>query len=78
MVQPKEEGKRLEEEYLDYREESPVTLASKRSMIEEVILAEEDLTKEVEVEDEAERLSFGVTNATSWGISHLNVQERKT
>ena len=41
-------------------------------------LAEEDLTKEVEVEDKTERLSFGVTNATSWGISHLNVQEKKT
>ena len=47
MVRPKEEGKRMEEEYLDRREESPVTLTSKSSMVEEVILVEEDLTKEV-------------------------------
>ena len=40
-------------------------------MVEEVILAEEDLTKEVE--DEAEKLSLDATNATSWGISHLSV-----
>ena len=58
---------------MDHIEGSPITLASKNNMVEEVILAEEDLTKEVEVEDEDERLSFGVTNATSWGISHLNV-----
>ena len=38
-----------------------------------MILLEEDLTKEVEVEDEAEKLSLDATNATSWGISHLNV-----
>ena len=47
-------------------------------MAEEVILVEEDLTKEVEVEDEAKKLSLDATNATSWGISHLSVQERKT
>ena len=58
--------------------ESLVTLTSKRSMVEEVTLAEEDLAKEVEVEDEAKRLSFGVTNEISWGISRLNVQEKKT
>ena len=63
----------MEEEYLDRREESPITLTSKSSMVEEVILAEEDLTKEVEVEDKEERLSLGATNATSWGINHLNV-----
>ena len=57
---------------------SPITLASKSSMAEEVILAEEDLTKEVEVEEEAEKLSLDATNATSWGISHFNVQGRKT
>ena len=63
---------------MDHKEESPVTLARKSSMVEEVILAEEDLTKEVEVETEAEELSIGATNATSWGINHLNVQGRKT
>ena len=36
---------------MERREESPITLTSKSSMVEEVILAEEDLTKEVEVED---------------------------
>ena len=77
MVQPEDEGKRLEEEYLERREESPVTLASKNSMVEEVILAEEDLTKEVEVEDKVEKLSLDATNATSCGISHLSVQGRK-
>ena len=63
---------------MDRREESPVTLASKSNMVEEVILAEEDLTKEVEVEDEAEKLLLDATNATSWGIIHLSVQGRKT
>ena len=58
---------------MDHREESPVTLSNKSNMVEEVILADEDLKKEVEAEDKAERLSFGVTNATSWGISHLSV-----
>ena len=64
----------MEEEDLDHKEESPVTLSSKSIMVEEVALAEEDLTKEVEVEE----LPIGVTNATSWGIIHLNVHERKT
>ena len=63
---------------MGHRDESPVTLTSKRNIVEEVILAEEDLTKEVEVEEEAEKLSLDATNATSWGISHLNVQGRKT
>ena len=43
-------------------------------MVEEVILAKEDLTKEVE----AEKLLVDVRNAISWGISRLNVQEKKT
>ena len=63
---------------MGHREERPVTLSNKSSMAEEVILTEEDLTKEVEAEDEVERLSFGVTNATIWGISHLNSHEKKT
>ena len=33
---------------------------------------------EVYVEEEVEKLSLDATNATSWGISHLNVQEKKT
>ena len=78
MVQPEDDGKRLEEEYLERREESPVTLTRKSSMVEEVTLAKEDLIKEVEVEEEAKKLSLDATNATSWGISHLNVQGRKT
>ena len=63
---------------MDHREESPVTLASKNSMVEEVILVEQDLTKEVEVEEEAEKLSLDATNAISWGISHLNVEGKRT
>ena len=50
---------------MERRGESLVTLTSKSSMVEEVILAEDDLTREVKVEDEEERMSFGVTNATS-------------
>ena len=34
-------------------------------MVEEVTLAEEDLTKEVEVEKEEEELPLGATNAIS-------------
>ena len=67
----------MEEEYLDHRKERPVTLASMSSMVEEVTLVEEDLTKDVEVEDEVEKLSLDATNATNWGISHLSVQEKK-
>ena len=62
---------------MDFKGESPVTLTSKSSMVEEVSLAEEDLTKEVKVEEKAEELSIGATNETSWGIDHLNVQRRK-
>ena len=62
---------------MEHRGESPVTLTIKSSMVEEVTLEEEDLTKEGEVEEEPEELSIGVTNATSWGIDHLNVQRRK-
>ena len=62
---------------MDHRYESPETLTSKRNMVEEVTLAEENLTKEVEVEAQVEKLSFSSINATSWGISHLNVQENK-
>ena len=68
----------MEEEYLESREESQVTLTSKSSMVEEVTLVEEDLTKEVEVDEEVEELSIGATNATNWGIDHLNVQRRET
>ena len=63
---------------MDHGEGSPINLASKSNMAEEGILKEEDLTKEVEVEDEAVKLSLDATNATSWSISHLSVQGRKT
>ena len=62
---------------MEHRGDSPVTLTNKSNMVEEAILAEEDLTKEVEVEKKAEGLSIGATNATSWGIDHLNVHRRK-
>ena len=68
----------MEEEDLESRGESSVTLTRKSSMVEEVTLEEEDLTKEVEAEEEAEKLSIGVTNATNWGIDRLKVQRRKT
>ena len=50
---------------MENRGESLVTLTSNSSMVEEVILAEEDLTKEVEVEEEAKELSIGATNSTN-------------
>ena len=50
---------------MEHRGESPETLTRKINMVEEVTLAEEDLTKEVEVEKEAEELSIGATNVTS-------------
>ena len=53
--------------------DNSVILTSKRNMVEEVNLAEEDLTKEVEVEQEVEKLPLYVINATSRGISHLSV-----
>ena len=46
---------------MEHRGDSPVTLTSKSIMVEEVTLEEEDLTKEVEVEKEAEELSVGAT-----------------
>ena len=58
---------------MEHREESLVTLTSNISMAEEVTLVAEDLTKEVDIEEEIEELSIGATNATSWGIDHLNV-----
>ena len=62
---------------MGHREESLVILTSNRSMVEEVILAEEDVTKEVEVEKEVEELFIGATNATSWVINHLNVHGQR-
>ena len=46
---------------MESREENRVTLTSKSSMVEEVTLVEEDLTKEVEVEEEAEKLWLDAT-----------------
>ena len=63
---------------MEYKGEIPVTLTRKNNMVDEVTLVEEDLTKEVEVEKEANELSIGATNETSWGINHLNVQGRQT
>ena len=39
---------------------------------------EEELTKEVEVEEEAKKLSLDVTNVTNWVIDLLNARKRKT
>ena len=46
---------------------------SKDSQRKKVAAEEEDLTKEVEVEEEAERLSTDVTDVTLWVIDLLNV-----
>ena len=58
---------------MEYRGEGPITLTSKSNMVEEVTLGEEELTKEIEVDKEAEELSIGATNEKNWGINHLNV-----
>ena len=50
---------------MEHKGESLVTLTSKSNMIEEVTLAEEDLTKEVEVEEEEDKLSIGSINETN-------------
>ena len=55
----------MDQEDLDHREGSPITLANKSSIAEEMILADEELTKEIEAEDEAEKLSLDATNETS-------------
>ena len=47
-----------------------ISKGSQRKVVEE---EEEDLTKEVEVEEEAERLTTGVTNVTNWVTDLLNV-----
>ena len=39
---------------------------------------EEYLTKEVEVEEEENKLSLDVTNVTNWVIDLLNAWRRKT
>ena len=60
------------------KKESPTTQTNRSSKIKEATQEGEDLTKEVEVEDEVEKLLLDATNATSWAISLLSVQGRKT
>jgi hypothetical protein len=55
----------LEEESLQPKKESPSTQINRRSNIEEVNQEGEDLTKEVEVEEEVEKLSLDATNVTN-------------
>jgi hypothetical protein len=54
-----------------------VAQISKSSQIREVIQEVEDSTKEVEVEEEAGRLSIDVTNVTGWVTDLLNVLKRR-
>ena len=56
----------MEEEDLEHKGEVLVTITSKSSMVEEATLEEEELTKEVEVEQEGEKLSLGATSETCW------------
>ena len=60
------------------KKESPTTQTNRSSKIEEVTQEGEELTKEVEVEEEAKKLSLDVTNVTNCIIYPLNVQRRKT
>lgn len=53
------------------------TQVNKVSQIKEVTPEEEELIKEVEEEEEAERLSIGVTNVTNLVIGHLSVLKMK-
>ena len=63
---------------MDPKKESPATQTNRSNKIEDVTQEGEDLTKEVEVEEEEKKLSLDVTNVTNWVIDPLNVQRRKT
>ena len=58
--------------------ESPTTQVTRSNKTGEMTQEEEDLTKEVEVEEEETKLYLDVTNVTIWVIDPLNVQRRKT
>lgn len=61
-------------EGLQPKEESLVVQFNRSSKIEVVTQEEEDLTKEVEVEQEVKKLPFIVISATNWVIGPLNSQ----
>ena len=60
------------------KRENPTTQITKSSKTGEMTQEEEDLTKEVEVEEEAKKLSLDVTTVTNWVIDILNARRRKT
>ena len=51
-----------------------ISMDSQRKKLE---IEEEDLTREVEVEEEVARLSTGVTDVTLWVVDLLNVLRMK-
>ena len=65
-------------EILHPKKESPTTQTNKSNKIEEVTQDGEDITKEVEVEEEANQMSLDVKNVTNWTKDPLNVQRRNT
>ena len=63
----------MEEGSFKHKRMMKVVQIRKDSQRKKVATEEEDLTKEVEVEEEAERLSTDVTDVTLWVIDLLNV-----
>ena len=55
------------------KRENPTNQITRSNKIGEMNQEEEDLTKEVKVEEEAKKLSLDVTNVTNWVIDPLNV-----
>ena len=77
MVSLKGKDRQMEEESFLRKRMVKATQISKGSQRKKVAAEEEDLTREVEVEEEAERLSTGVTNVTNWVTNLLNVLRMK-
>ena len=68
------EGKQVEKEGLQPKEESLVAQINGSNKTEAMTQEEEDLTKEVEVEEGVEKIPFVAINATNWVIGPLNAQ----
>ena len=63
----------MEEEIFLHKRMVKETQINKGSERKKVASEEEDLTREVEVEEEAKRQSTGVTDVTNWVTNLLNV-----
>ena len=77
MVFPKGKDRQMEEESFLRKRMMKATQISKGSQRKKVAAEGEYLTREVEVEEEIERLFTGVTNVTNWVADLLNVLRMK-